>query len=64
MTHDKPFIRPCTADRGAVLVWGAREHELTPNEMLLWMGIMIEDMQSHNAVVVIPPQPSQEVRDE
>lgn len=62
MTHDKPFIRPAVGDRPATLVWGAREHPMTPNEEILWMGYFIEDLQTHRIVVV--PGPVAEVRDE
>lgn len=55
MTHDKPFIRPATAETPATLVWGAREHPLTPNEELLWIGYFIEDMQGHHVIVVDGP---------
>ena len=62
MTHDKPYIRPHTAATGATLVWGAREYPLPPSEMLLWMGYMLADLQSHHVVIV--QGPCQEVRDE
>jgi hypothetical protein len=62
MTHDKPYLRPHTASTGATVIWGAKEYELSPNEMLLWIGYMIQDLQSHRIVVV--PEPAAEVRDE
>ena len=61
MTHDKPYIRPCTGDTGAALVWGAREYEPTAGEMMLWMAQLLEHLQRFHIVEV---QPCQEVQDE
>jgi hypothetical protein len=61
MTHDRPFLRPHTADTPATIVWGAKEYPLSPNEMLLMIGYMIADLQSRHVVEV---SPCAEVRDE